>query len=204
MKVPTETDVPQDWVIASLAPEFRLLDVWELPAEGDAADFDDLVGLMGRFDPARSNSTLTRWLFQVRFLIGGLLGWDDEVSPRPIPGSTQTSLRERLPSELRGSADVERIGDAERRAGVGFTPVYRTDREWAAELSNATVHGVMHLGWVKRSDGRYGGRMGVWVAPRGALGEAYLLLIEPFRQFIVYPALMRQVERMWAARGHSH
>ncbi|MDQ1633622.1 MAG: hypothetical protein QOJ32_431 [Frankiaceae bacterium] len=202
MKVPTETDVSQDWVITSLAPEFRLLDVWALPAEGDAADFDDLVSLMSRFDPARSESGLTRLLFQVRFRLGGLLGWDDEVSARPIPGSTQTSLRERLPSDLRGSADVGQIGDGQRKVGVGFTPVYRTDREWAAELSNATVHGVLHLGWVPRPDGRYRGQLGVWVAPRGLLGEAYLRLIEPFRRFVVYPAMMRQVERMWAARGH--
>ncbi|MDQ1672692.1 MAG: hypothetical protein QOC98_1254, partial [Frankiaceae bacterium] len=149
-----------------------------------------------------SNSGLTRLLFQVRFGLGGLLGWDDEASARPIPGSTQTSLRERLPSDLRGSADVGPIGDGQRKVGVGFTPVYRTDREWAAELSNETVHGVLHLGWVPRADGRYRGQLGVWVAPRGLLGEAYLRLIEPFRRFVVYPAMMRQVERMWAARGH--
>jgi hypothetical protein len=31
-------------------------------------------------------------------------------------------------------------------------------------------------------------------------GSAYLLLIEPFRHLIVYPALMRQLERSWRAR----
>ena len=34
-------------------------------------------------------------------------------------------------------------------------PLFRTDNEFAAELSNQTVHGVMHLAWVDRGEGRY-------------------------------------------------
>ena len=29
-----------------------------------------------------------------------------------------------------------------------FSSVYQTHDEWAAELSNKTVHAVMHIGWV--------------------------------------------------------
>jgi hypothetical protein len=43
--------------------------------------------------------------------------------------------------------------------------------------------------------------MGVYVKPRGNLGEAYMMFIEPFRHFIVYPALMRQIGRAWEARS---
>ncbi len=39
--------------------------------------------------------------------------------------------------------------------------------------------------------------MGIYVKPRGRLGEVYMKLIQPFRLFIVYPALMRQIGRMW-------
>lgn len=79
-------------------------------------------------------------------------------------------------------------------------PLYRTDDEWAAEISNETVHGVVHLAWVSRGEGRYRGQMAVYVKPRGLLGEAYMRMIEPFRRFIVYPALMRQIGRAWEAR----
>ena len=37
--------------------------------------------------------------------------------------------------------------------------------------------------------------MAVLVKPRGSLGEAYMALIKPFRHRIVYPALLRQIER---------
>jgi hypothetical protein len=82
-----------------------------------------------------------------------------------------------------------------------FTPLYRTDSEFAAEVSNKTVHGAMHLAWVELADGSFQGQMAVYVKPRGALGEAYMKLIKPFRYLIVYPALMRQIERTWAARS---
>ena len=78
--------------------------------------------------------------------------------------------------------------------------VYQTDKEWAAEISNATVHGVLHLAWVDQGGGRYRGQMGVYVKPRGLLGEAYMKFIAPFRHLIVYPALMRQIEGAWRQR----
>jgi hypothetical protein len=48
--------------------------------------------------------------------------------------------------------------------------------------------------------GRFQGQMGVYVKPRGRLGAAYMELIAPFRHRVVYPALMRQIERAWIAR----
>ena len=56
----------------------------------------------------------------------------------------------------------------------------------------------MHLAWVDQGDGRYQGQMAVYVKPRGRLGKGYMALIKPFRHWIVYPALMRQIERAWA------
>lgn len=90
------------------------------------------------------------------------------------------------------------IGDFLQRAGA--IPLYRTDDEWAAEISNDTVHGVLHLAWVEQRDGRYRAQMGVYVKVRGKLGAIYMMLIAPFRHLIVYPALMRQIGRAWDAR----
>ena len=64
-------------------------------------------------------------------------------------------------------------------------------------MSNQTVHGVMHLAWVDQGEGRYQGQMAVYVKPRGRLGKEYMALIAPFRHWIVYPSLMRQIERAW-------
>jgi Protein of unknown function (DUF2867) len=35
----------------------------------------------------------------------------------------------------------------------------------------------------------------VLVKPNGLLGEAYMLAIRPFRHLIVYPGMMRRIER---------
>ena len=81
-----------------------------------------------------------------------------------------------------------------------FTPLYVTDRESAAETSNRTMHGVLHLGWVDQGRGRYQGQMAIYVKPRGPFGNAYMALIRPFRYVVVYPALMRQIEQAWKSR----
>ncbi|MGA2166314.1 MAG: DUF2867 domain-containing protein [Solirubrobacteraceae bacterium] len=81
-----------------------------------------------------------------------------------------------------------------------FVPLYRTDVELAAELSNQTVHAVMHLAWVDQGEGRYQGQMAVYVKTRGLFGTGYMALIKPFRYWVVYPALMQQIERAWTRR----
>jgi hypothetical protein len=104
------------------------------------------------------------------------------------------ALAERLPDDLRGTAAGVDFGS------LPFSPLYRTDREAAAEVSNRTVHGVAHFAWVDQGDGRYRGQMAVYVKPRGLFGRAYMGAIKPFRYLIVYPALMSEFERAWANR----
>jgi hypothetical protein len=38
--------------------------------------------------------------------------------------------------------------------------------------------------------------MAVYVKPRGRFGRPYMAFIAPFRHWVVYPALLRQIERM--------
>ena len=181
------------WRISEIAPDFRLEDVWALPAQGGAGDFGTLVEVMASLDPAHGASMPTRALFWVRFRLGTSFGWDDAARKPPIPGDRATSLSARLPADLRGTADP-------RLSSTSFTPLYRTDDEWAAEISNRTVHAVMHLAWVEQSKGHYRGQLGVYVKPRGRFGSVYMASIAPFRHYVVYPALMRQIERAWNAR----
>jgi hypothetical protein len=200
MRIPNAVQEAQPWVINEIARDFKLLDVWSLPAEGSADDFDSLLEIMASFDPADAGSVVSNVLFWVRFRLGELFGWD-KVAARPIPGATETSLSQRLPEDLRGTAISPAISDAVQEAATGFVPLYRTDDEWAAEISNATVHGVLHLAWVEQDGGRYRGQLSIYVKPRGRLGGVYLMLIEPFRHLIVYPALMRRIERAWDRRS---
>src|SRR5918995_1857264 len=78
-----------------------------------------------------------------------------------------------------------------------LTPDFRLEDVWAAEIVNRTVHGVMHIGWVPNQTGGYRGEMAVYVKPNGLLGACYMAAIRPFRHLIVYPPLMRQIDRDW-------
>jgi hypothetical protein len=201
MRLPNSAHEAHPWVIGQIAPDFKLLDVWALPVQGSRDEFDSFLQTMTSFDPTKSTSSVSRALFWVRLRLGALFGWDDATKKRPIPGCTETTLSARLPDDLRDTAKSPLIGGAMQRVAGGFTPLYLTDDEFAAELSNSTVHGVLHLAWVDQSGGRYRAQMGVYVKPRGRLGEMYMMLIQPFRHLIVYPALMRQIGRTWEARN---
>jgi Protein of unknown function (DUF2867) len=58
---------------------------------------------------------------------------------------------------------------------------------------------VLHLGWVPQPRGGYRGQMAVLVRPNGVLGTAYMKAITPFRHLIVYPRMLRDIEREWRA-----
>jgi hypothetical protein len=194
MRLQNAAHESRPWRIREIAPDFKLEDVWALPVHGGAGDFPALLQLMASGDPASTHSLPTRVLWRIRWLLGSLFGWDD-AGKLPIPGTNETSLADRLPADLRDTtADLD-------FDSLPFEPLYRTDTEFAAELSNQTVHGVMHLAWVDEGQGRYQGQMAVYVKPRGPLGKGYMALIAPFRHWIVYPALMRQIERRWDRRG---
>ncbi len=201
MRLPRSAHQAHPWVITQIAPDFKLLDAWALPVQGSREDLTSALGMLTSFDPANAESAVTRALFSVRLRLGRWFGWDDPANKRPIPGCTETTLSARLPDHLRGSATGLEISSAMQRVAGGFVPLYRTDSEGAAEISNGTVHGVLHLAWVDQGGGRYRAQMGVYVKSRGWLGAAYMALIQPFRHLIVYPALMRQIGRAWEARA---
>jgi Protein of unknown function (DUF2867) len=192
MRLPNSAHEAHAWRIREIAPDFRLEDAWALPVEGDLEDFATLLDVVSTLDLSRGDSRATRALFRIRWRLGELLGWDSPPGALPVPGNTEASLIDRLPEDLRGTAT-----DA---GSSPFTPLFRTDVEWAGELSNRTVHGVMQLGWVETAAGLYRGQMAVYVKPRGRLGTVYMAAIAPFRHLVVYPALLREIERAWDAR----
>jgi len=176
----------QAWRIHAIANDFRLEDVWALPARGGPDDFPRLISLFQSLDPSDS-SPVVRALFAVRWRLGAWLGTD-----RPDAGvdARVESLRARLPDDLLGDG----LGVPET---LPFHPMYVTDREAAFEIANTTMHGVMHLGWVPDGAGGYRGQMAVLVKPNGLFGRAYMAAIAPFRYVVVYPQLLGLISRRW-------
>ena len=207
MRIPNAAHESHPWRIREIVPDFTLEDVWALPAHGGPQDFSTLLEITtsGIHDPDNWESLPTRVLWRLRDRLGSWFGigrisvpvdhgGSDAAGNLPIPGTTETSLSERLPDDLRNTAADLQFDS------VPFAPLYRTNVEFAAEMSNRTVHDVMHLAWVDQGEDRFQGQMAVYVKPRGLLGKGYMALIKPFRYWIVYPAMMREIERAWQKR----
>jgi hypothetical protein len=189
MRLANTAHTRRPWRIHELTPDFRVEDVWALPTRGGPDDFPRLVRLAASLDPSTSASCAVRALFAIRWKVGGLLDWD---GPDAGLGSRVPTLRDRLPADLRNAPSGPDFG-------LPFTPLYLLGDEFAAEIANRTMHGVMHLGWVPDGTGGYRGQMAVLVKRNGLLGTAYMAAIAPFRHLIVYPRAMREVGRAWSA-----
>lgn len=190
MKLPTTAHTSRPWRIHDVAPDFHVEDVWALPTPGGPGELPRFVSVVSSGDFPEGAPWPVRAMWQARWTIGRLLRWDERDAG---VGSRVASLRDRLPADLRAAPAGPDV------PGVPFTSVYLTDDEWVAELANRTVHAIMHIGWVADDDGGYRGQMAVLVKPNGRLGAAYMAAIKPFRHLLVYPALMRSIERDWQA-----
>lgn len=190
MRLPSSAHTDRPWRIHEVTRDFRLEDVWALPTPGGADDFPQLVQAIAAGDPEQGPSRAARTLWAIRWRVGELLGWDD---PDTGVGSRVPTLRDRLPADLRAASRPE--FDA-----LPFTSLYLLEDEFAAEIANRTVHGVMHVGWVADGSGGYHGQLAVLVKPNGLFGNTYMAAIRPFRHLIVYPPMIRQIERDWRKR----
>jgi hypothetical protein len=192
VRLPNSAHTSRPWRIHELTHDFRVEDVWELGRVGGPDDFPRLVQGFASGNPSHNSSCAVRALFAIRWKIGELLGWD---KPDAGVGSRVPTLRDRLPADLRDTPPGPDF-DA-----LPFNSLYLTDDEFAAEIANRTMHGVMHIGRVSDPTGGLGVQMAVLVKPNGLLGAGYMAAIRPFRRLIVYPGLMRGIERRSRARA---
>jgi hypothetical protein len=151
-----------------------------------------LVQMVAAFDTKHRRSVVGL-LFAIRELLGYAFGWD---SPEAANDPRRPTLRNRLPADLRNATSS--VDPAP------FTALYQTDDEWAAEIINKTVHGVIHLGWVPVESGTYRGQLAILVKPNGLLGTAYMAAIAPFRYGIVYPQMLKGFARKWLSYSENH
>ncbi|HUN78206.1 MAG TPA: DUF2867 domain-containing protein [Solirubrobacteraceae bacterium] len=190
-KLPDSAHTSRPWRIHELTRDFRLEDVWEIRAPGRPDDWETAAEMLVSLDPSESSSLVVRALFALRWKIGGLLGWD---KPDSGLGSRVPTLRDRLPADLRDTAPP-------RLRELPFTSLYITDDEFAAEIANGTMHGVLHTALVDDGAGGHHAQMAVLVKPNGLFGVAYMAAIKPFRYLAVYPAMLGEFERAWQARA---
>jgi hypothetical protein len=105
--------------------------------------------------------------------------------PRSLPSRALFALRRALGRLL----DLD-------RGGTGFVPIYQEPDEILSQIRNRTVIAFLHVSLVERHP-----RLAVYVRPNGVFGRCYMALIEPFRQWVVYPALLAAGARAAARLG---
>ena len=157
--------------------------VVDLPGGGAGRSLADVRALDSAAPPSHAVSAL----FGLRRVLGRALGWDH----RPMRGE---------------EARLARLSEDDRRASAitpgtpsgPFLMLYQRPRESLAETRNATVHGWVCTALAPTATG-YRLYLGVYVLPVSWITRPYLALIEPFRRFIVYPAMLGRIRRAWVA-----
>jgi hypothetical protein len=194
MRLTVAAHIQHPWLVRSIASDFVLDEVWEFPFEASAAAGDSFETFCAMQDAAQTRKPgrgLADLLMRFRLWLGRA-GSEDERKPLPIPGCSESSLRERLePDEL--SKPLPALPPSP----LPFKLVYQRENERLFEFSSRPVHGLAHYGWVPQGEDKYRAQMAVYFKPRGLVGRAYMALIWPFRVWVVYPAIMRVATAHW-------
>jgi hypothetical protein len=175
--------------VHALLHDVPLEDAWAVPLSGGGAGrtITDLRAVM--IATREVAPAVVRGLFWLRARIGALFGWDhrrrawngDSYADRLSPSDRARSLA--APGTPDGS----------------FRLLYRFEDEQLSELRNATVHAFVSLS-IRPAPGGYLAYAGVFVKPVHRFTGLYMGAIAPFRRLVVYPTLIRSVQRAWAER----
>ena len=189
MRVPHKQFRGLDLEVHAILSDVRLRDVTavDLPAGGAGRTISDVRALMAR--EKWMTNPMVRFLFALRLLLGRLFSWDSDIHAHQ-----ETSYLHRL------SSDIKRRSVLAPGSPDGlFRLLYVLDRESLAELRNATAHAFLSSVLTETPLG-YRLYIAVYVKPVSRLTPLYMAIIEPFRRFIVYPAIVRGIRRAWEAR----
>jgi hypothetical protein len=128
-----------------------------------------------------------RALFALRSWLGRLSRWDG-----PTPEPEAWSYRSRLTESDREESTIE-----PGTLDGPFAVLYVHRMEAASEIRNATVQAflVWALGPTERG---YELLWAIHVLPVSGWTKPYMALINPFRRWLVYPALLRRIHEAWS------
>jgi hypothetical protein len=158
--------------------------VVDLPDGGAGRTVGEVRALMTAAKPGLIVAALTT----LRCAIGRVLGWDAASESAADGFVARVAERDRLASEIPPGT----------RAGM-FRVLYQFPREALCEVRNATVHAFLCTALEATSSG-YRFYWAVYVMPTSWITPWYLAAIEPFRRYLLYPAILRRLRKDWVAR----
>ena len=164
-----------------------LHDVWavDLPTHRDGVTLSEFLrrasqGGINRLPP------VARALIRLRLFLGRIFRL--EAEPKD---ALAASFGSRLTPEDRARSFVV-SGTPE---GL-FRVVYRFENEQLLEIQNRTVHAAALSALAERADG-YRFYFAVYVRQRTWITPFYMGLIDPFRKWIIYPAMLKTIRATW-------
>jgi len=171
-----------------------LHDVWavDLPKRRAGVTLSEFLRRASRDGSDAANAETRKFpptaraLFALRFFLGRIFGL--EAEPKD---ALATSFANRLTEEDRARSLVA----PGMREGL-FRIVYRFENEQLVEVQNRTVHGAALSALAERADG-YRFYFAVYVRRRTWITPFYMGLIDPFRKWIIYPALLKRIRASW-------
>lgn len=165
-----------------------LHDVWavDLPRLREGITLESVIAGRAGTDLFGKFSLPTRALVRLRLFLGRVFRL--EAQPK---NAGVASFAARLTPEDRARSSVE----AGTPDGL-FRVVYRFENELLLELQNRTAHAGALSALAEAADG-YRFYFAVYVANVSWITPVYMALIDPFRKWIVYPALLKSVQATW-------
>jgi len=138
--------------------------------------------------PRKANGRVSppQLLVRLRLFLGRI--FQLETEPKD---AAARSFAGRLTQEDRDRSSVE----AGTRDGA-FHFIYRFENEQLVELQNRTAHAAALSALAETADG-YRYYFAVYVANVSWFTPIYMALIDPFRKWIVYPALLKNIRATW-------
>ena len=169
----------------ALLHDVPLEDVWaiRLPGGGAGRTIQDVRAVF--IAGVEAAPPIVKGLLRLRRRIGALLGWD-----RQRPAWNAESYVHRLSATDRAQSTAA-PGTPDGRLSL----LYRFENE----LRNGTVHAFSSLSMRPTPSG-YLAYLAIYVQPVHRFTRLYMAAIAPFRRLVVYPTIIRKVQRAWAER----
>lgn len=188
IKIDAKDHLAHSLRVHNLLNDFELEDVWRLPLT--LTSQHSLQLFLDQLHKSRNKRLpgAAGLLFKFRLWLGKVFKWDEKQLRHELIHGTirhryaqQEGLKfEQLPNP--GSGE--------------FIPVYLLENEFLSEIENKTVHAALHLSRIPEGE-TWGIHMAVYVKPKGLFGRLYMLLIKPFRLWIVYPTMLKAAKEKW-------
>jgi hypothetical protein len=175
--------------VHTLLADVPLHDVWavDLPRVREGVTLDEFHRLSSQRRLIGGLPPPARALFGLRFLLGRIFRLEDQPK-----GSGAASFAKGLTAEDRARSSL-----APGTRDGPFRVVYQFENERLLEVHNRTVNAALLMALAETEAG-YRVYLAVYVCNAGWITPVYMALIDPFRRWIIYPAIMKHIRAIWA------